>query len=90
MFVTVLYIIKNTVLLLISVTEILMLVRAVFSWIPADIDNAFSRFLFGYTEVVIAPMRALFDKFHLFEGSPIDVSFFATFMLLVILRLFLG
>lgn len=67
-----------------------MLVRAVFSWIPADIDNAFTRFLFGYTEVVIAPVRALFDKFHLFEGSPIDVSFFATFMLLVILRLFLG
>ena len=86
----VLYIIKNTVLLLISVTEIIMLVRAVFSWIPADIDNAFTRFIFGYTEVVTAPMRALFDRFHLFEGSPIDVSFFATFMLLIILRLILG
>ncbi len=84
------YIIKNTVLLLISVTEILMLVRTVFSWIPADIDNGFTRFLYGYTEVVITPMRALFDRFHLFEGSPIDVSFFATFMLLIILRLFLG
>ena len=86
----VLYIIKNTVLLLISVTEILMLVRAVFSWIPADIDNSFTRFLYGYTEVVTAPVRALFDRLHLFEGSPIDVSFFATFMLLVLLRLFLG
>ena len=86
----VLYIIKNTVLILISVTEILMLVRAIFSFIPADIDNAFTRFLYGYTEVVIAPMRALFDRFNLFEGSPIDVSFFATFMLLIILRLFLG
>ena len=86
----VLYIIKNTVLLLISVTEILMLVRAIISFIPADIDNAFTRFLYGYTEVVIAPMRALFDRFNLFEGSPIDVSFFATFMLLIILRLILG
>ena len=84
------YIIKNTVLLLISVTEILMLVRAVFSWIPADIDNSFTRFLYGYTEVVTAPMRALFEKFHLFEGSPIDIPFFVTFMLLFILRVFLG
>ena len=67
-----------------------MFVRAIFSWIPTDIDNAFTRFLFGYTEVVIAPMRALFDRFHLFEGSPIDIPFFVTFMLLFILRLFLG
>lgn len=86
----VLYILKNTFLLLISVTEVLMLVRAVFSWIPADIDNAFTRFLFGYTGIVTAPMRAIFDRFHLFEGFPLDLSFFATFILLAILRMVLA
>ncbi|MBQ7475478.1 MAG: YggT family protein [Clostridia bacterium] len=86
---TVLYIIKNTILLLIQATEILMFVRAILSWFPGDIDNAFTRFLYGYTEIVIAPMRALLDRFHLFESFPLDMAFFITFLLLVILRVFL-
>lgn len=80
-----LYILRNTILLLISVTEILMFIRAILSFIPADIDNMFTRFLFGYTEIVVSPVRALLERFHLFESFPIDMSFFFTFMILILL-----
>ena len=83
------YIIKNTVLVLIWATQILMLIRAVLSWIPADIDNAFIRFVYGYTEIVITPVRALFDKLHLFEGFPLDMAFLVTFIFIAVIQVFL-
>ena len=85
-----LYIIRSTVILLISVTEIVMFIRAILSWIPADIDNRFTRFVYGYTEFVIAPMRALLDRFHLFENFPLDMAFFLTLLLLILVRVILN
>ena len=85
-----LYVIRSTVLILISVTEIMMFIRAIFSWIPADVDNKFTRFVYGYTEIVISPMRALFNRFHLFESFPLDMAFFMTLLLLILLRVILN
>ncbi len=42
-------------------------------------------FLFGVTEPFIVPVRALCDRFGWFEGLPIDMPFFLTFILLSVL-----
>jgi len=83
------YVITVTLSLLVSAIQLFMLVRAIMSWFPMDDDNAFVRFVYYVTEPVIAPVRYLLERFGLFEGFPIDMSFFITFILLSILGMFL-
>jgi len=83
------YVITQTLSLLISATLLLMLVRAILSWFPVDEDSNFVRFILMATEPVVMPVRILLDRFGLFEGMPIDMAFFITFILLSILNMFL-
>ena len=71
----------NTAMALLSAVELCMLVRAVLSWFPIRDDNPILRFVCMVTEPVIAPIRALFDRFGWFRDFPIDVSFFVSFLL---------
>jgi len=50
-----------------------------------DEDSPVENFLYTVTEPVIAPVRALCDRFGWFEGLPVDMSFFITFILLSVL-----
>ena len=64
---------------------VLMLVRAILSWIPVDDDaeeSAFSRVVFLITEPLIVPVRSLLNLFVDVEGLPVDVAFFITFLLI--------
>lgn len=83
------YVITQTVSVLLSAVQLLMLIRAIMSWFPVDEDSAFLRFVYAMTEPIILPLRLLFERFGWFEGMPIDMPFFITFMLLSFLRLFL-
>ena len=83
------YVITATLSLMISALQLLMLIRAIMSWFPVDEDSAFMRFVFMATEPVIMPVRLLFSHFGWFEGLPIDMSFFVTFLLLSILGMFI-
>ncbi len=83
------YVITATLSLLLSAIQILMMIRAVTSWLPIDEDSAFVRFVYFTTEPVITPVRLLLSRFGLFEGFPIDMSFFITFILLSLLSMFL-
>lgn len=83
------YVITATLSLILAAVQLLMVIRAVTSWFPIDEDNAFMRFVYFVTEPVIMPVRAILDHFGLFEGFPIDMSFFITFMLLSVLSMFL-
>ncbi len=83
------YVVVTTVRIIIAVLQFLMLARAIISWLPIDEDNPIVSFLYGVTEPVIMPVRAVLDRLGLFEGMPIDMSFFITFILLSILEMFL-
>lgn len=82
-----LYLLKMTLSVLLSALEFLMLARAILSWFPMNEDNPLPRFLHAVTEPVIAPVRALLEQLNLFQGLPIDMSFFFTFILISILSM---
>ena len=83
------YVISATVKCLIGLLQLLMMIRAILSWIPMDEDNQINTFLYAVTEPVITPVRMLLDKLGWFEGMPIDMAFFITFILLSMLEMFL-
>lgn len=83
------YIIVLTIKILLWVLQILMFCRAILSWLPIDENSTISRFLYTSTEFAIAPVRYVFDKYHIMEGFPIDMPFLCTFILLMILRIFI-
>ena len=85
----VLYVISATVRYLITAIQFLMFARAILSWLPIDEDNPIMNFLYTVTEPVIMPVRAVIERFGWFEGMPIDMSFFITFILLSILSMVL-
>ncbi len=70
--------------------EICMLIRAVLSWLPIKDDNVFLLFVMMVTEPIVAPVRALFEKMGWFQNIPIDVSFFAAYLLLTVVSAVVG
>ena len=80
----------NTVMALLSAVELCMLIRAVLSWFPVRDDNPILRFVYMVTEPLIAPIRALFDRMGWFRNFPLDMSFFAAFLLLSAINGMLG
>lgn len=85
----VLALLQNTVCVILSVLQIAMLVRAIMSWFPTE-SNRFENFLYTITEPLIMPIRILFEKLNWFQGLPIDISFFVTYLLLSVLILILS
>ena len=79
------YILASTVRAILVVLQLLMLGRAVISWLPIEEDSPVENFLIGVTEPFITPVRALCERFGWFEGLPIDMPFFLTFILLSVL-----
>ena len=79
-----LHIVATVVVSLLSVIQLAMMVRAILSWFPMD-ENRFTNFLYGITEPVIYPVRALFVRMNWFQQSPLDMSFMITFLLLSVL-----
>ena len=79
-----LHIVATVVVSLLSVIQLAMMVRAILSWVPMD-ENRFTNFLYGITEPVIYPVRALFVRMNWFQQSPLDMSFMITFLLLSVL-----
>lgn len=82
---SVLYVLTSTLKIVLVVFQFLMLGRALVSWLPLDEDNPIENFLYTVTEPVITPVRALIERFGWFEGLPIDMSFFITFLLIAVL-----
>lgn len=78
------YVIKNVVISLLGAIELAMLVRAILSWLPLNTDNKFAIFINSVTEPLIYPVRLALNKLGWFQNSPIDFSFFFTYLLLVI------
>lgn len=85
------YFLKEFVNVIITVLHLAMLVRAILSWFVDPMNEGkLTSFLFMLTEPLIAPIRALCDKMHWFEGIPVDIPFLITWMLLTLLQTVIG
>ena len=66
--------------------ELAMLLRALLSWLPFAEGGFLETLLYALTEPLIHPLRVLFDKTGWFAGMPLDMPFFFTAMLLILLN----
>lgn len=85
----IIYIFTTLVSVFLSILQLLMLVRAIISWIPMDEDSAIGNFVFAMTEPVIFPVRMLLERFEFVASSPIDISFFAALLIISALQMLL-
>lgn len=83
------YVVTKLVSVFLGAEQLLMMFRAVLSWLPVDEDSDISNFLFAMTEPVIYPVRMLFDRFEGLDEFPIDLSFIISFMLLSLVQILL-
>ena len=81
--------IKTAVLVLIRVEMLLLLVRAIMSWIPGAGGTALD-LVVTMTEPVIYPVRLIVDRFTSKSTLPIDIAFIVTYLLLYLLELILS
>ena len=81
--------VRTVFLVLLRVEMLLMLVRALLSWIP-NARGAVYEFIVMMTEPVIMPVRRVVDRFMGKSALPVDVSFIAAYLLLYLLSLILG
>ena len=83
------YVVTKLVSVFLGAEQLLMMLRAVLSWLPVDEDSDISNFLFAMTEPVIYPVRMLLDRFEGLDEFPIDLSFIISFMLLSLVQMLL-
>ena len=83
------YVVTKLVSVFLGTEQLLMMFRAVLSWLPVDEDSDISNFLFAMTEPVIYPVRMLLDRFEGLDEFPIDLSFIISFMLLSLVQMLL-
>ena len=78
-----LILIKNVVYVALSAVQLAMLARAILSWFP-EMGGRLVDVLYAITEPFIYPIRRLFERMGWFQGSPIDISFSVTFLLITV------
>lgn len=83
---TVLYVIKQVILILLDIFDVAFLVRAILSWIDPMDEFTVSKILYAITEPLIIPIRRLCERLGLFQGMPLDMPFLLTLLLLVLVR----
>ncbi|MBQ3055316.1 MAG: YggT family protein [Oscillospiraceae bacterium] len=66
--------------------ELFFVGRVIISWLPLDYSNPIVRFLYTFTEPVLAPIRNFLLRFRFFQSLPIDFSPLLVFVLLDIIR----
>ncbi len=83
------YVLVNFVIMFIEILMLAMTIRAILSWF-FDADGKFVRFLYVFTEPAIMPLRRLFYKMNWFQDVPIDIAYSATYIVLMLVQLFLS
>ena len=84
-----LYVIVQFVLIFIDVLSIAMFVRAILSWFTMGEQTRIGAFLYVVTEPIILPIRALCARFGWFQGTPLDMPFLLTMVMLSFVGIFL-
>lgn len=84
------YILVRFVIIFIDVLLFAMLARALLGFfMGGDGASPLLSFLYVVTEPLIVPVRALCARFGWFQGTPIDVPFFITTVVLGLINLLL-
>ena len=83
------YVVVTTLRYMVSAMQVLLIVRAVLSWLPLDEGNLIEAIVFVFTEPILMPIRAVLEHFGLFEELPIDMSNIFAFFILSIIEVFL-
>ncbi len=74
---------------MLDVVSLSMMIRAIMP-IFADVEESgFYALTVAITEPFIAPVRFLFAKLNIGQDTPIDMAFFATYIILWVLGIFL-
>jgi YggT family protein len=76
------FLIVSFVHVIIGVLQLLMMIRAIFSWLPSWEDTGIFRFVILVTEPIIIPIRKLLSRSSFLSGLPIDISFLIAWLLL--------
>jgi len=71
---------------LVAAVEFAMIVRAILSFVMPESDGALIRFLYAVTEPFVAVMRRLFDAFEYENNFFLDIPYFATYFLLMLIK----
>jgi uncharacterized protein YggT (Ycf19 family) len=80
----------NFVDLFLTVLLFAMLVRALMSFFMMGEESRLSMVLYYFTEPFILPVRKIFEKLGLFQGTPMDVSYFFTTLLIGMVQVLLA
>ena len=84
-----LYVIVQCVLIFIDILSVAMFVRAILSWFTMGEQTRIGAFLYVVTEPIILPIRALCARFGWFQGTPLDMPFLLTMVMLSFVGIFL-
>ena len=79
------YIVTSMLGLAVDILLIFMLITAVMSWIAPMMDHPVMNFIREITELLVRPVRKLLMRFELVRSCPLDISFYLTSFLLVLL-----
>lgn len=79
------YLIMNSVLLLLSALSAMLIVRVIFPLFAVEEGAAFS-FIYATTEPILMPVRAMLNRSETFSGIPVDFSTIFAFMILFFVK----
>lgn len=80
------YVLSSFVYQLLSVLSLLILIRAILSWLPLDEDGPVVSFVNMVTEPIVMPVRTLLERIELFQNMPFDFSSFFAIVFLALLQ----
>ena len=83
----ILYIFAQTINLFLSLVYFAMFLRAILSWFMPEDGNAFMGMLVFITEIFVAPVRFFLSRFRFVNECPLDISYMAAFLLLMVLQM---
>ena len=63
-----------------------LLISAILSWVAPDAEGWLVNLIYAITEPFLLPVRKLLAKKNLNSAGPLDLSFFLTVMLILIIR----
>ncbi len=86
---TLFYFAAKLVQVILEVVSLAMIVRMIVPIFTGDEDNKVCMLAAMISEPFIAPVRAIMVKFNIGQGTPFDWSFFATYLIIWLLQMFL-
>ena len=87
---SVLFFLRQTVLVFLEVLGIAFFVRAILSWFDPMGEWRVSGFLYVLTEPITVPVRILCERMNWFQGVPMDIPYTLTWLLLALAQVLLS